>query len=143
MSRDSWLKVSLPALPVAFTIFGVWLYWGDNPLPTLAPAIAFWGVVVLYYLFSHFDVPGRRYPLFIIILTTVLWLVSSITAHNLGKFLSSSRNTGWLSVLSAKDFWYSYICSIAGWAAGLVHFFRLEPMIVAKLKDDRERAEKD
>jgi hypothetical protein len=53
---ESWLKIGLPGFPVAFTIFGVWLYWGDNPLPLLAPPLAFWGLVILLYLFSHFEV---------------------------------------------------------------------------------------
>ena len=30
MATESWLKIALPAYPVLFTIFGVWLYWGDN-----------------------------------------------------------------------------------------------------------------
>src|SRR2546422_1440645 len=63
MSSESWFKVSLPAFPAAFTIFGVGLYWGENPLPLLPPSIAFWGLVILFYLFTHLYVPNRAYPL--------------------------------------------------------------------------------
>jgi hypothetical protein len=136
MHHDSWLKISLPAFPVAFTVLGVWLYWGDNPLPLLAPPIAFWGLVILFYLFSHFELPNKSYPLLLITGTTALWLVASITSHNLGKFLISNRYTGFSSLLSNRDFWYAYLCSGAGCAVGLGHFIRLEPLIVAQIARD-------
>jgi hypothetical protein len=142
MAPESWLKISLPAFPVAFTIFGVWLYWHENPLPLLAPSGAFWGVVVLFYLFSHLDLPsGRSYSLFLIIAATSLWMVSAITSHNLGKFVASNRYVGVGSVFSNTDFWYAYICSASACAAGLLHFIRYEPEIVKQIKKDRERIE--
>lgn len=143
MSAESWLKVGLPAFPVAFSIFGVWLYWGDNPLPILAPAIAFWGVVLLYYLFSHLIVVNRSYPLFLTIAATALWLVSSITSHNLGRFLASNEHVGFKSILLNKDFWYAYICAAFGSFAGVRHFFRYEPEIVKQIKKDRARIESE
>jgi hypothetical protein len=65
MALESWLKIALPAYPVLFTIFGVWLYWGDNPVALLAPSIAFWGLMVLFYLFSHVYASLRYRPDFI------------------------------------------------------------------------------
>jgi Na+/citrate or Na+/malate symporter len=141
MQHDSWLKISLPAFPLAFVIFGVWLYWGDNPLPLLAPSLAFWGLVVLFYLFSHFELPNRSYPMYLIIGTTALWLVASITSHNLARFVASNRYTGGRSVLWNKDFWYAYICAVVGGGVGLGHFIRLEPQIVAQVM--RARHERD
>ena len=137
MAPESWLKISLPAFPVAFSVFGLWLYWGENPLPLLAPSVAFWGVVILFYLFSHCDVPTRSYPLLLMIGETALWLVSSITSHNLAKFLLSKQYTGYLDVLRNKDFWCAYVCCAFGATVGLFHFFRLEPIIVAQIKADR------
>jgi hypothetical protein len=140
MAPESWLRISLPAFPVAFTVFGVWLYWGENPLPLLAPPVAFWGVVVLFYLFSHLDLPqGRSYPLFLTILTSLFWAFAAITSHNLGKFVTSNRYVGFMSVFGSKDFWYAYICAAAAFIAGLLHFIRYEPVIVEQIKKDRER----
>src|SRR5690242_18531361 len=99
MSADSWYKVCLPGFPAAFTVFGVWLYWGENPLPLLAPAVAFWGVVILYYLFTHLYIPNRRHPLVLTILLTGLWLVAAITAHNLGRCLTSGACPTFLSIM--------------------------------------------
>lgn len=137
MAPESWLKISLPAFPVAFSVFGIWLYWGENPLPLLAPAVAFWGVVILFYLFSHFDEPTRSLPLFLMIGQTALWLVSTITSHNLGRFLLSKRYTGVSDVLRNRDFWFAYVSCVVGAAVGLFHFFRLEPLIVTQIKADR------
>jgi ABC-type polysaccharide/polyol phosphate export permease len=140
MAPESWLKISLPAFPVAFTVLGIWLYWGENPLPLLAPSIAFWGLVVLFYLFSHLEAqPNKNYQLILIIAATVLWLVSAITSHNLGKFVTSNRYSGLGSIFSTKDFWYAYICSTVACATGLLHFIRYEPEIVEQIKKDRER----
>ena len=140
MAPESWLKISLPAFPVLFTILGVWLYWHENPLPLLAPSVAFWGVVVLFYLFSHLDLPdGRSYPLFLIIAATSLWMVSAITSHNLGRFVISTRYSGLLSVFGSTDFWYAYICAAVACGTGLRHFLRYEPEIVEQIKKDRER----
>jgi hypothetical protein len=139
MAPESWLKISLPAFPVAFTIFGVWGYWHENVLPLLAPSVAFWGLVVLFYLFSHLDLPNRSYPLFLIIAAAGLWMVSAITSHNLGKFVASNKYVGLRSVFSNTDFWYAYICSAVAGIAGLVHFIRYEPDIVEQIRRDRER----
>lgn len=136
---ESWLKIALPAYPVLFTIFGIGFYWGDNPAPLLAPSLAFWGLVVLFYLFSHLYTP-KRYPLFIVIGVSVLWLVSAITAHNLGKFVASSSYKGIGSLMSNKDFWYSYTCAVATSLAGLLNFIRYEPLIVKEIESARARA---
>jgi len=142
MAPESWLKISLPAFPVAFTIFGVWLYWRENPLPLLAPSVAFWGVVVLFYLFSHLDLPdGRSYSLFLIIAATSLWMVSAITSHNLGRFVISTRYSGFWSVFGSADFWYAYICAAVACSTGLRHFLRYEPEIVEQIRKDRESIE--
>src|SRR6266481_4503585 len=134
MAPESWLKVGLPAYPVAFTVFGIWLYWRENPLPALAPAVAFWGVVILFYLFSHCELQNKSYPIFLVIGETVLWLVSSITSHNLGKFLLSKQYTGLVDVLSNTYFWFAYGCCIVSAIVGLLHFFRLEPLIAAQVR---------
>jgi len=140
MAPESWLKISLPAFPVAFTIFGVWLYWRENLLPLLAPSVAFWGLVVLFYLFSHLEaLPNRSYHLFLIIAATSLWMVSAITSHNLGKFVISNRYVGLGSVLRNTDFWYAYISSAVACVVGLIHFIRYEPEIVEQIKRDRGR----
>ncbi|SRR6266446_65418 len=137
MAPESWLKISLPAFPVAFTVLGIWLYWGENPLPLLAPSIAFWGLVVLFYLFSHLEaVPNKNYQLILIIAATVLWFVSALTSHNLGKFVAAP-NRG--SIFSTKDFWYAYVCAVFACATGLLHFIHYEPKIVEQIKKDRER----
>ncbi len=38
LTWESWFKVGLSALPVAFTLLGVGAYWGENPPPALAQA---------------------------------------------------------------------------------------------------------
>ena len=74
--------------------------------------MAFWGVVVLFYLFSHLDLPDRRsYSLFLIIAATSLWMVSAITSHNLGRFVISTRYSSFWAVFGNTDFWYAYICA--------------------------------
>lgn len=137
MSAESWFKISLPGIPVAFTLFGVWLYWGDNPISLLPPSIAFWGLMILFYLFSHLYIPDRRLPLLLVICSSIFWLVASITSHNLKGFLLSTRYAGPMSVLRDKDFWYAYVCSVIGCAVGVWQFFRLEPQIVAQIRRDR------
>ena len=91
MSRESWFKIALPAFPVGFVIFGSWLYWGDNVIPLLPPALGFWGVTILYYLFTHLYIPERRLSFILTMGVAGLWLVTSITAHNLGRFVNSSQ----------------------------------------------------
>ncbi|SRR5258708_8611758 len=136
ITLDSWLKIGLPAYPALFTIFGAWLYWGDNPVSLLAPPIAFWGLVVLFYLFSHLYT-GNRYPLALMITITVLWLVSAATSHSLGKFVASNQYKGFFSVMSNINFWYAYICAAFAALIGLSHFVRYEPLIVEQIQKDR------
>ncbi len=136
---ESWLKISLPAIPVAFTIFGIWLYWGENPLPLLAPSLAFWGVVIFFYLFTHCYVPTKSYPLYLMVIASGFWLLSSITSHNLGKFLTSKEYTGTWSVLLNKDFRYAYICCLVDALGAVIHFFKYEPLIMAEIQAQRER----
>jgi hypothetical protein len=137
MTLESWLKISLPAFPVVFALFGAGLYWHENVLPLLPPSLAFWGVVILMYLFSQWEVPGKRYTHMVTMFVTCLWLVSSITAHNLGRFIGSDGYHGVRSAVSDRDFWFAYICAITGSAIGLVHFIRLEPLIADQVRLDR------
>jgi hypothetical protein len=141
MSPESWFKICLPAFPVGFTVFGVWIYFHENPLPLLPAPLAFWGLVICFYLFTHLYIPERRYPFVLIILTTVLWLVAALTSHNLGKFISSTGYTGLLSVMGRTDFWYAYICGVVALVAGLLNFFRYEPAIVSQIREDRLAAD--
>lgn len=141
MVSESWYKIGLPAFPVAFTIFGVWLYWGDNSLALLPPPLAFWGVVILFYVFTHLYVPNRRHPLVLTIFASVLWLVASITSHNLGRFLSSRQYSGLASLISNKDFWYAYVSAAVACGVGLQNFLRFEPMIVAATRRDQFAAD--
>lgn len=139
MSTESWLKVGLPAFPLGFTVFGAWLYWGENPLALLPPGIAFWGLGVLYYLFTHLYIPNRQIPLILTIGAAILWLVASITSHNLAKFLTSPEYSGVVSLLLNRDFGFAYVCASLGCIIGLVNFYRYEPLIVAQSQADREQ----
>jgi hypothetical protein len=135
MNWESWFKVSLSGLPVLFTILGPGLYWGDNVLPALAPSIGFWGVVITFYLYTHVSLPGRRSPFFLAICTACLWAFSSVTSHNLGRFVSSHAYHGVVSALENKDFWYSYIMSAISSTIALWQFLRHEPGILARNED--------
>jgi len=132
MTWESWYKIGLSALPTMFTILGLWLYWGENPLPALAPNLGFWGVVIAFYLFTHIYLPNKRSPFYLTVCTACLWLVSSITSRNLARFLASDEYTGALSVLRSKDFWYSYVMSTLALVIPLSQFIRHEPRIVAE-----------
>jgi hypothetical protein len=138
MSSESWFKIALPALPFAFVIFGVGLYWGDNPLPLLPPSLAFWGVNILFYLYTHLYIPERRLTFILTAGVAALWLVSGITAHNLATFIGSTHYSGFVSVLVTRDFWYAYMCAFLCCSVGLFHFWRYEPLIVEQVKMDRE-----
>ena len=70
------------------------------------------------------------------ILATVLWLVSSITSHNLGRFLNSGRYSGLVSVILNRDFWYAYVTSLMCAMVALKNFVRYEPMIVKQVELD-------
>jgi hypothetical protein len=136
MTWESWFKVGLSGIPVLFTILGPGLYWGDNILPALAPSIGFWGVVIAFYLYTHIYIPGKRSPFFLAVSTACLWMVSSITAHNLGRFVGSSNYHGTLSVLGDKDFWYSYFMSAFSALLALSQFLKHEPGILAQSRAD-------
>lgn len=114
VSSESWFKVSLSALPVAFTVFGVWVYWHEDPLRLLAPNIAFWGVVLEFYLFSNLQVPASRAPFYFSISSALLWLVSAITTHNLVRALASNPKAGVMFELGSKDFWFAYVAAAIG-----------------------------
>jgi hypothetical protein len=139
MGPESWLKVCLPAFPLGFALIGIGGYWRENPVPLLPPTIAFWGLGVLYYLFTHLYVPNRRYPLVLMIGASILWLVASITSHNLSKFMVSPAYSGPLSVLRNTDFLFAYISAGLGCAAGLINFFKYEPLILAKVQEEKGR----
>src|SRR5580658_7562982 len=143
MSSESWLKISLPACPVGFAVFVVGLYWRENILALLPPSLAFWGLMILYYIFSTWEVPGKRYPLFLTILLAVLWFGSSLTAHSLGRFVASGSYSGVTSVLPKMDFWYAYLCGFVSSAVGLHQFRRFEPLIVAQAQKDRARHDEE
>ena len=129
MSPESWFKVSLSALPVAFTVFGVWGYWHEDPLRLLAPNIAFWGVVLEFYLFSNLEVPASRAPFYYSISSALLWLVSAITTHNLVRALASNPKAGLMFELGSKDFWFAYAAAAVGCGEPLWRFFKFEPLI--------------
>jgi hypothetical protein len=137
VSPESWFKVSLSGLPVAFTVIGVWGYWHEDPLRLLAPNIAFWGVVLEFYLFSNLEVPGSRAPFYFSICSALLWLVSAITAHNLVRAFASNPKAGLLFELGSKDFWFSYSAAAFGCGIPLRRFFRYEPLI-AEHKQNRK-----
>ncbi len=138
MTWESWFKVSLSGLPVAFTIFGVWLYWGQNPVALLPPNLAFWGVVITYYLFGHIYVEDdRNAPFWLSVSTALFWLISSITSHNLARYITSQNYSGVLSVFVRRDFWYAYSCALLSSGLGLWEFFKHEPRIMAQIQRDR------
>jgi len=143
MTLESWLKIALPAFPMAFAVFGTGLYWHENILALLPPPIAFWGVVILMYLFSQWEVPGRRYTHTLTMFASSLWLLSSITAHNLGRFMLSGGYRGVTSALSNWDFWYAYGCAAVGSVIGIIHFVRFEPLIAAQVREDRATDSQD
>jgi hypothetical protein len=137
MTWESWFKIGLSALPTSFTIFGLWLYWGDNPLPVLAPSLGFWGVVIAFYLFTHIYVENSRAPFFFATFTACLWLVSAITAHNLGQFLRANQQVGVLRLFKNKDFWYAYAPSTLSLGTALWQFLLHEPRIVREIEGER------
>ncbi len=135
LTLESWFKVGLPALPAVFTLLGVGGYWGENPLPILAPSLAFWGVVVVYYLFGRIYAPKTFAPFWLAVSTAILWLLSAITSHNLAKFIASNKYGGIGSVLANKDFLWAYGFAMASVAIGLWQFLVHEPKI---LEHDRQ-----
>ena len=137
MTAESWAKVFLPALPTGFTVLGVWGYWGENPLPLLAPNMAFWGVVITFYLFTYLSRPGSRTPYFFAVATALLWGVSAVTGHNLGRFIASADYSGLKSVLSQRDFWYCYVFGVLGAGLPLWKFLEYEPRIAAQVENER------
>ena len=139
MTPESWFKVWLPALPAGFTVLGVWGYWGQNPLPLLASNMAFWGVVITFYLFTYLSRPGSRTPYFFAVATALLWGVSAVTGHNLGRFIASADYSGLKSVLSRTDFWYSYVFGVSGAGLALWQFLKHEPGIVAQVEKEKAK----
>ena len=139
MAAESWFKVCLPALPTGFTVFGIWGYWGENPLPLLAPNMAFWGVVITFYLFTHLYRPSSRSPYVLSVTTALLWFVSAVTGHNLARFLASADYSGLESVLYRTDFWYSYVFGGLGAGLALWQFLEHEPRIVAQVENESAR----
>lgn len=134
MSWESWFKVSLTALPIGFSLIGVGLYWRENPLPVLAPSLAFWGVTTTFYLFTQAYMPYSRAPFYLAVFTALLWLVASITGHNFGAFLKSSSYSGFRSALGNTDFWFSYVSALTGFLLALWQFRRHEPRIAERIR---------
>lgn len=134
MTWESWFKVGLSALPIGFSIFGVGLYWRENPLPVLAPSIAFWGVSTTFYLFTQIYMPESRAPFYLAVFTALFWLLASVTAHNLGVFLKSTSYSGIVSVLRNTDFWYSYIFGVFSFSLAFWQFRVHEPRIIQRIK---------
>ena len=139
MSLESLFKIGLPAFPLGFTILGAWLYWGDNPLALLPPPLAFWAGRNFLNLFASICSEPAD-PLVLTIFASVLWLVASITAHNLSRFLSASQHIQFATLMGRTYFLYAYIsagfgCTVAGW-----NFLRYEPAIVNKSRRDRGAA---
>ena len=141
MPLESWLKIAMPAFPIGFTLVGTCLYWKENPLPLLAPPIAFWGLMICYYLFGTLYVPQRRYPLVMMMIATLLWLVASLTSHSLAEFLHSDCYRGPLSLIRRTDFWYAYICAAGSLFGGLKNFLEYEPQILAQVRLNRAAAD--
>ena len=139
MTPESWFKICLPALPAGFTVLGVWGYWGQNPLPLLAPNMAFWGVVITFYLFTYLFRPGNRSPYVLGVTTALLWLVSAVTGYNLGRFIASADYSGLKSVLSRTDFWYSYVFGVSGAGLALWQFLKHERGIVAQVEKEKAK----
>jgi len=140
MTWESWFKVSLPSLPILFSVFGVWLYWGENPLPVLAPSIAFWGVTISFYLFTQVYKPNSRAPFFLAIVTASLWAFASITSHNLALFLRAGSHSGFIDVLKNTDFWYSYVLAGVAFALSLWQFLVHEPGIMEHVRRQQREA---
>ena len=140
MSSESWYKVALSALPVAFTVLGIWGYWHEDPLPLLAPNIAFWGVVLEFYLFSNLDVPGSRAPFFFSVGSALLWLVSAITTHHMVRALASNPNGGLVFMMRTTDFWYAYVAAVVGCGVPLRRFLKFEPLIVEHMRNERSQS---
>jgi len=140
MSPESWLKIALPGFPVAFIILVNWVYWGENPLPLLPPSVAFWGFVILYYLFTNLYIAEKpSLPLILTGSTLVLWFAASLTSHSLGRFLLSDRYYGLLSILSNKDFLIACLCALVSFSVGIRHFCKYEPLIRANSQKDRPK----
>jgi hypothetical protein len=137
VSPESWFKVSLSALPVAFTVFGVGAYWHEDPLRLLAPNVAFWGVVLEFYLFSNLEVPGSRAPFYFSVCSALLWLVSAITTHNLVREIASNPQAGLMFELATKDFWFAYAAATVGCGVPLYRFLKFEPLIVENRRKER------
>ena len=140
LTWESWFKVGLAALPIGFSIFGVGIYWHENPLPVLAPSIAFWGVSTAFYLFTQVYMPESRAPFYLAVFTAMFWLLASITAHKLGAFLNSKSYSGMLSILGNIDFWYSYAFALAGFSLALWQFRIHEPHIIERIEKQRTGA---
>jgi hypothetical protein len=134
MNWESLFKVSLTALPIGFSLLGVGLYWHENPLPVLAPSLAFWGVTTAFYLFTQAYMPTSRAPFLGAVYTAIFWLVASIAAHNLAVFLRSTSYSGFWSILKNTDFWYSYVSALMGFLLALWQFCKHEPRIVERIQ---------
>ncbi len=142
LTWESWFKVGLSALPVAFSILGVWVYWRENPLPVLAPSIAFWGVGTTFYLFTQIYIPESRAPFYLAVFTALSWLLTSITAHNLAAFLRSPAYSGFWSILRNTDFWFSYAFALFSFGLALQQFCTREPRIVERISQQRSAVPK-
>lgn len=82
--------------------------------------------------------PESRSPFYLAIFTAMFWLLTSITAHKLGAFLSSKLYSGPWSVLGNIDFWYSYLFAFAGFSLALWQFRIHEPRIVDRIEKQRQ-----
>ncbi|OFV96276.1 MAG: hypothetical protein A3F68_09655 [Acidobacteria bacterium RIFCSPLOWO2_12_FULL_54_10] len=143
MKLESWFKVGLPALPIAFTVVGVWIYWKENPIPILAPQVAFWGVAITFYLFTYLYKPGSRSPYVLSVCTSLFWFISALTSHNMGRFVSSTGYSGIGSILSTADFWFAYIFAILAMGPPLYLFMKFEPQIAIQVEKDREAIKRE
>lgn len=139
MRWESWLKIALPAFPVGFTLLGLGLYWKENILPLLPPNIAFWGVVIAFYLFTHLFVPETTATFYLTAWTAALWLVASITSHNLAVFIASPDYGGFFRVFLELDFWFAYGFALLGVFPALRLFVINEPLIARETQRQREQ----
>lgn len=143
MNWESWLRISLPGMPAAYTLIAIWAWWHENPLPLLAPNIAFWGVVITFYLFTHLYIPKNISLFSLTFFTSVVWIVSALASHSLAEFLASDEYSGLGSVLGTRYFWFAYIFAITGMGVALRMFIKYEPDIIAHAQSDRARIERE
>ena len=129
---ESWFKIGLPALPTFFSIFGAWLGWGRSPVPLLAPNVAFWGVVISFYLFTYMYRPTRRTPFFVAVGTALCWFAACCYSMELSKIVESDayKTNGVSLVFGTRFFYLAYLFALTAFVNAMRLFVHHEPRIV-------------